>query len=337
MAEHLTEQGLVEVGRRVIRDEAAGLACLADGLDAAFAQAVRRLQHLPGPLIVTGLGKSGLIARKIAATLTSTGTPAAFLHPVEALHGDLGLVGPDSALLALSRSGNTEEILKFVLHFRRLGGAVIAMTAGASSRLAELATLRLSLPDLKEACPLNLAPTTSTSMMLALGDALAMALVEARGFKPEDFARFHPDGSLGKRLLLRARDLMHGGEELPVVRLDQSMEDLLGTIDRKAMGLACLVQPDGTLAGVFTDGDLRRLVRRCGDPMGLSVAEAYRLSRRAVGEAAVKQSAVRPELPLIDCRQLMRDSRITSLVVTDAANRPLGLVRQQDIVAIGMG
>ncbi len=265
----MEERELIAVGRRVIAQEAKGLQCLAEGLDECFAAAVKLVRSLRGHLVVTGLGKSGLIARKVAATLTSTGTAAAYMHPVEALHGDIGLVGGDDALLAFSKSGNTDELVRFVLHFRNLGGAVIAVTAAPRSKMAELASLVVPMPDLPEACPMNLAPTTSTAMMLSLGDALAMALVEARGFKPEDFARFHPEGSLGKRLLLRARDLMHTGAELPVVRIDQSLEELLATMTAKSLGLACIVEPEGTFLGVFTDGDLRRLVRRCPDPMKL--------------------------------------------------------------------
>jgi arabinose-5-phosphate isomerase len=332
----MDERELIAVGRRVIAQEAAGLKCLADGLDESFAAMVNLVRSLRGHLVVTGLGKSGLVARKIAATLTSTGTAATFMHPVEALHGDIGLVGPDDALLAFSKSGNTDELVRFVLHFRNLGGAVIVATSAPRSKMAELATLVVPMPELPEACPMNLAPTTSTAMMLSLGDALAMTLVEARGFKPEDFARFHPEGSLGKRLLLRARDLMHAGDELPVVRIDQSIEDLLMTMTEKSLGLACIVEAAGTLLGAFTDGDLRRLVRRCPDPMKLSAAEAFRMSRRETTDIKVKCSAIRPDMPLIDCRQIMRDSVITHLVVTDEQNRPVGIVRQQDIIAVGL-
>jgi len=256
---------------------------------------------------------------------------------VEALHGDIGLVGPDDALLAFSKSGNTDELVRFILHFRNLGGAVIAVTSAPKSRMAELAAIVVPMPDLPEACPMNLAPTTSTSMMLGLGDALAMTLVEARGFKPEDFARFHPEGSLGKRLLLRARDLMHAGDQLPVVRIDQSLEDLLRTITEKSLGLACIVDPAGGFLGVFTDGDLRRLVRRCPNPMTLAVEEAFRMSRRSTGDVRVSRSTIGPDMPLIDCRQIMRDSVITALVVTDEQNHPIGIVRQHDIIAIGLG
>ncbi len=333
----MDERELIAVGRRVIVQEAEGLRCLAEGLGEAFAAMVGLVGSLRGHLVVTGLGKSGLVARKVAATLTSTGTAATYMHPVEALHGDIGLVGPDDALLAFSKSGNTDELVRFVLHFRNLGGSVIAVTAAPHSKMAELAGLVVPMPDLPEACPMNLAPTTSTAMMLSLGDALAMTLVEARGFKPEDFARFHPEGSLGKRLLLRARDLMHAGDELPVVRVDQSLEDLLATMTAKSLGLACIVEPDGAFVGVFTDGDLRRLVRRCPDPMRLSAQEAWRLSRREAGDIKVKRSTISADMPLIDCRQLMRDSMITQLVVLDEGNRPVGIVRQQDIVAVGLG
>lgn len=333
----MDEREWIAVGRRVIAQEAAGLKCLADGLGESFAAAVDLIRSLRGHLVVTGLGKSGLVARKIAATLTSTGTAATFMHPVEALHGDIGLVGPDDALLAFSKSGNTDELVRFVLHFRNLGGSVIVATSAPRSKMAELATLVIPMPDLPEACPMNLAPTTSTAMMLSLGDALAMTLVEARGFKPEDFARFHPEGSLGKRLLLRARDLMHAGEELPIVRVDQSLEDLLTTMTEKSLGLACIVDAAGAFLGAFTDGDLRRLVRRCPDPMKLSAEQAFRLSRRETSDIKVRRSTVGLDTPIIDCRQIMRDSMITHLVVADEQNRPIGIVRQQDIIAVGLG
>ncbi len=337
MSDCLSENELIEIGQRTVQAEAGALRCLAESLGQSFAEAVNLIKALPGQLVVTGLGKSGLIARKVAATLTSTGTPATHMHPVEALHGDIGLVSPDDALIAFSKSGNTDEIVKFIVHYRRLGGAVIAVTSDPRSRMAELAAVTILLPDLPEACPFNLAPTTSTSLMLALGDALAIALVEARGFKPEDFARLHPEGSLGKRLLLRAKDLMHSGEELPVVRSDQSFEDLLRTIDEKSLGMTCIVDADGAFAGVFTDGDLRRLIRRCPNPMTLSIDEAIRQSRPSASRIHVSRSVITPETPLIDCRQIMRDSKITALVVTDPHNQPIGIVRQHDIVAIGMG
>lgn len=337
MDKHLLAGDLVQIGRRVILQESSALKCLAEGLGESFAAAVDLIESLCGQLVVTGLGKSGLIARKVAATLTSTGTPATFMHPVEAMHGDMGLVSSGDALLAFSRSGNTDEIVKFILHFRQLGGAVIAVTSNPRSRMAELATVTVAMPDLPEACPMNLAPTTSTSLMLSLGDALAMVLVEARGFKPEDFARFHPEGSLGKRLLLRARDVMHAGDALPVLGIDRSFDDLLRTITEKGLGMACIVDDKGQFLGVFTDGDLRRLIRRCASPMSLPLGEAFKLSRRDPGEVKVNRSAVTPDTPLIDCRQIMRDSIITALVVTDEQNRPVGIVRQQDIVAIGLG
>jgi len=327
----------LERGSGVIRREGQSLLRLADALDESFARAVDLLQNLAGRLVVTGLGKSGLIARKVAATLTSTGTPATYMHPVEALHGDLGLVASEDVLLAFSKSGNTDELVRFAIYFRKLGGSVIAVTANSTSKLAELSYLTIVMPDLPEACPLNLAPTTSTTMMLALGDALAMALVEARGLKPEDFARFHPEGSLGKRILLRASDLMHSGDELPVVRTDQSFEDLLRVIDEKHLGLACIVDGEGKFYGVFTDGDLRRLIRRCGNPMSLSVPEAFRLSRRDPNDVPVTRSTVSPDTPLVECRQIMKESKITALVVTDDDGRPLGVVRQHDIVAAGLG
>ena len=337
MSERTALRDMIGSARRLVTEEAEALQSLAAMLDESFAKAVRLIESLEGRLIVTGLGKSGLIARKVAATLTSTGTPATFMHPVEAMHGDLGLVNADDALLAFSKSGNTDELVRFVLHFRRLGGAVVAATADRTSRLAELASIVIEMPDLPEAGPLNLAPTTSTSMMLALGDALAMALMEVRGLQPDDFAKLHPEGSLGKRLLLRARDLMHAGDELPVVGTDQSFADLLRTIDEKHLGLACIVDTEGKLSGVFTDGDLRRLIRRSKNPMKLSLGEALPLSRRDPGDSPVARSTVRADMPIMECRQIMRDSKITSLIVVDEQGKPQGIVRQHDIVAVGLG
>jgi len=325
-----------EIACGVIREEAAALQQAAATLGPVLESAVQTILAARR-VIVSGLGKSGVIAQKIAATFTSTGTPAWFMHPVEALHGDLGNVTRDDCLVALSRSGCTDEVLRFVSHFRRLGGPVIAVTQARESRLAELSRHVVCLPDVPEAGPLNLAPTTSCVLQLAIGDALAMALLHARGFRAEDFAQYHPEGALGRRLLLRAEDLMHAGDKLPLVHADQPFDQLLLEITRKHLGVALLVQRDGALLGTFTDGDLRRLFERVENPRGLRASEAFERSRRSPADPQVRVSAVKPGTPAVTCLTSMRDSQITHLVVVDESDRPIGLLRLMDLVNAGLG
>lgn len=325
-----------EVAREVVLDEVAALQQVAAGLDEAFARVIELLL-IPGTQVfVSGIGKSGNIAKKIAASLASTGTPASFMHPVEALHGDLGNVSERHVLLALSRSGNTEELIRFATHFRRLGGPVVALTQGRESKLAELSRFTLLLPDLPEAGPYGLAPTTSCMMQLALGDALTMALFHARGFSPEDFARYHPEGTLGRRLLLRAEDLMVPREKLPLVDSDAGMQQLLLEMSGKSLGLAILVARDGRLAGMFTDGDLRRLCERVEKWHDLKAHDAHARSRRAPGTPPVPISTIRPGRPAVDCLQIMREAQISSLIVADDQDRPVGVLRLFDLIAAGL-
>ena len=271
----------LDIARQVVADEADALARLAETLDGGFDATLETI--LPATqVIVSGLGKSGNIAQKIAATLTSTGTPAVYMHPVEALHGDLGIVTERHCLIALTRSGNTPEMLRFVEHFRRLGGPVIGITQGRESRLAELSQHVLLLPEVPEARPLKLAPTTSCVLMLAVGDALAMALLHARGFEAEDFAQYHPEGALGRRLLLRAEDLMHAGDELPLVRADDTFEHLLLEMTRKQLGLTLICETDGKLLGTFTDGDLRRVFSRVPESAVVVIAPRADFDRAEV-------------------------------------------------------
>jgi arabinose-5-phosphate isomerase len=325
----------LEIARQVIAEEADALgrlaATLGDGFDAALETVLSAAQ-----IIVSGLGKSGNIAQKIAASLTSTGTPAVYMHPVEALHGDLGIVTERHCLIALSRSGNTDELLRFVAHFRRLGGPVIGITQARESRLAEFSRHVILLPEVPEAGPLNLAPTTSCVMMLAAGDALAMALLHARGFEPKDFAQYHPEGTLGRRLLLRAQDLMHTGDELPVVQADDSFENLLVEMTRKQLGLALLCEADGRLLGTFTDGDLRRIFSRVENPRELDARSAYAQSRRSTSAPPVPISTVPGSEPAVECLRIMRESQITSLVVIGGARRPVGVIRLMDLLGAGL-
>ena len=325
------------VARRVIADEADALTLLAQTLDGDFDATLDTLLQANQQIVVSGLGKSGFIAQKIAASLTSTGTPALFMHPVEALHGDLGIVTEQHALIALSRSGNTDEVLRFVAHFHRLGGPVVGITQNPESRLVELCRHVLVLPDVPEAGPLNLAPTTSCVTMLAAGDALAMALLHRRGFRAEDFAQYHPEGALGRRLLMRATDLMHAGDLLPIVPADHAFNDLILEMTRTRLGLALIVEADGSLLGTFTDGDLRRIFERVPDPRGIDVRTAYASSRRSPGAPPVPISTIKATLPAVDCLRIMRDGQITSLVVTDENEQPIGLLRIMDLLNAGIG
>jgi arabinose-5-phosphate isomerase len=327
----------LQIARQVVADEAEALHQLAERFGGDFDAILDTILAANEQIVVSGLGKSGVIAQKIAATLTSTGTPAVFMHPVEALHGDLGIVSERHCLIALSRSGNTAEMLRFVAHFRRLGGPVIGVTQQAGSRLAELCRHVLLLPDVPEAGPLNLAPTTSCILMLAAGDALAMALLHRRGFKAEDFAQYHPEGALGRRLLLRAADLMHAGAALPVVPVDSSFHDLIVEMTRKQLGLALIVEADGRLLGTFTDGDLRRIFERVEDPRRIDARTAYQQSRRLPTAPPVPVSAVKGGHLALECLRIMQAAQITSLVVRDEAGKPVGLLRLMDLLNAGLG
>ncbi|MFO0974585.1 MAG: KpsF/GutQ family sugar-phosphate isomerase [Phycisphaerae bacterium] len=326
------------LARSVIEEEGRALSALAAALDDSFRRAVERILAIErrGRVVVAGVGKSGLVGRKIAATLSSTGTAAVYLHPVEALHGDLGVVGSDDVLLALSKSGHTEEVVRLAGHFKRLGGHVIAACEARDAPLAELAEIVLLMPKRNEAGPLSLAPTTSTTMLLALGDALAMALLDARGFAAEDFARFHPNGALGRRLLLRAADLMHAGPDLPRVAVSSPFRDLLHEMTSKHLGMACLVDGQGALVGVFTDGDLRRVLERVDRPLDLVAGDAWRRSRRDPNDTPVPVSTISEQLLAVDCLDLMRREQITALVVAGPRGEPIGVVRLQDVVRAGI-
>ena len=326
-----------KLARQFIHEQIDALTALSHLINEPFARAVQLILASKAQMILTGIGKSGLIARKAAATLSSTGTPAIFMHPVEGLHGDLGLVDSNAVLLALSKSGQTDELVSFVGHFRRVGGHVIVMSEDRPSPLSELADVVLPIPQKPEAGPLALAPTTSTLMMLALSDALAMALLDARGFDENQFARFHPDGSLGRRLLLRASDLMHSGAALPRVSTSSSFKDLLVEMTSKHLGMACVLDERENLLGVFTDGDLRRLLTRCEAVTRLTAGEAWRQSRRDPNEPPVKCSTVPATMLAVDCLRIMRESEITMLIVSSDGHRPDGVVRLQDLVRAGLG
>ncbi len=307
----------------VLQIEAEAVAALALRIGDEFVRACEIMLDCRGRVVVSGMGKSGHVARKIAATLASTGTPAFFMHPAEASHGDLGMVTADDVVLALSYSGNTDELLAIVPLVKRRGSRLIAMTGAADSRLAALADVHLDAAVAREACPLNLAPTASTTAALALGDALAVALLDARGFGPDDFASSHPGGALGRRLLTHVSDVMRSGEALPTVRSGATLVAAVLEVTRKRMGMVAVLDDDGVLRGIFTDGDLRRLLERGGDIRGLAVDCAMTVNPAVIGPHALAAEAV----------GLMEARRISQLLVVDQRRHLVGALHIHDLLA----
>jgi arabinose-5-phosphate isomerase len=317
-----TDTRILASGRHTLNIEAAALAQLRDRIDAPFVAAVRLILQCEGRIVVCGLGKTGHIARKIAATLASTGTPALFLHAAEALHGDLGMLTSKDVLLALSHSGAGQEVLAILPAARRLGVGIIAMTGYPQSELAKLADLHLDVGVQAEACPLNLAPTASTTAALALGDALAVACLEARGFDEKDFAMAHPGGALGRRLLTRVRDVMRIGEALPTVPAWASIAQALEEISRKSMGMTAVVNDQGQAVGIFTDGDLRRLIESHGDVRGLGVDQGMSTEPRLIHADAMA----------VDAARIMDDAKISQLLVADETGKLVGALHMHDLM-----
>jgi arabinose-5-phosphate isomerase len=310
------------LAERVLRMEAEAILALIPRLDERFDRAVDLLFRCGGRVIVTGMGKSGLIGRKIAATLASTGTPAYFLHAAEGVHGDLGMVARGDVVLALSNSGETDELLAILPLLKRLGVPIVLLTGNPASTLARQADVVLDVAVAEEACPMNLAPTASTTAALATGDALAMALLDLRGLRPEDFAALHPRGHLGWRTLFRVADLMHTGDEVPCVAADTPMKDVIVEMTRKRLGMTTVVDAGGRLVGVITDGDLRRAHLRPEPIVALRAGDVASRSPKTVdaGDLAVK------------ALEIMETFAITSLVILDAAQRPLGVVHMHDVL-----
>jgi len=315
--------------RRVLAQEAEGLVQLGASLDAGFGRAVSLLAGATGRVVVTGMGKSGHVARKIAATLASTGTPALYVHPAEASHGDLGMIVPGDAVLALSNSGETPELADLVAHARRFGLALVAITGRAESALARAADVVLLLPPAPEACPMGLAPTTSTTMQLALGDALAVALLTRRGFSAADFRIFHPGGKLGAKLS-RVRDLMHGGEEMPLAPPDLRMDAALVAMTAKRFGCLGIVE-DGRLIGIITDGDLRRALQP-----GRAAPQSSLLSR-TTGEVMTRSPrSIGPDALAAEALRMMNERSITALFVVDETGAPVGILHVHDLLRAGV-
>ena len=317
---------LIETAQRTIRLEIEAVEQLNARIDAAFVRACELILACKGRVVVVGMGKSGHIGRKIAATLASTGTTAFFVHPAEASHGDMGMITRDDVVLALSNSGTTSEIVTLLPLIKRLGITLISMTGNPGSMLAQAAAVNLDASVAIEACPLNLAPTSSTTASLVLGDALAIALLEARGFTAEDFAFSHPGGALGRRLLLKVEHVMHTGERLPKVARGTSLRDALLEMTQKGLGMTVIVEADGRLAGIFTDGDLRRALDK-----GVDVRQA-----RIDEVMTVHGKTASAEMLAAEALKIMEDHKISSLVVVDEQELPIGALNMHDLLRAGV-
>jgi arabinose-5-phosphate isomerase len=325
-ASPLEDSALLATARRTLESEQAGISALVSRLDARFAAACRALLNCQGRVIVSGMGKSGHVAGKIAATLASTGTPAFFLHPAEAGHGDLGMITRPDVLLALSNSGETAELLLLLPHVKRLGVPLIVLTGRVDSTLAQAADITLDVSVEQEACPHNLAPTTSTTAALAMGDALAVAVLEARNFSVEDFARHHPGGALGRRLLMSVESLMRTGAAVPRVSPDTLLAAGLVEMSAKGLGLTAIVDADDKVLGVFTDGDLRRALDRHTDLHTTTMRQTMTAPARTVAPGELAATAA----------LLMETHRVTALLVVDAHGRLIGALNVHDLMRAGV-
>lgn len=319
-------QSVMQMARQVIDIEARAVVNLADTIDASFVKAVELLLNCQGRVVIIGMGKSGHIARKIAATMASTGTPAFFVHPGEAAHGDLGMITPQDVALLLSYSGESDEVLVLLPALKRKGVPLIAMTGKPQSTLAREADVHLNSAVAEEACPLGLAPTASTTAALVLGDALAVSLLETRGFGPEDFAVSHPAGRLGRRLLVHVRDVMHAAEELPKVQSGVSLKEALLEMSAKGLGMTAIVGQNNALLGLFTDGDLRRALDRNIDLLGASVNDVMTQNPKTIDQDRLAAEAV----------QILEAKRINGLLVVNAEGALVGALNMHDLMRAGV-
>ena len=326
MANELTNKELIALAGEVLDIEARAVADLRDRLDDAFVAACQLCIDTPGRIVVAGMGKSGHISSKIAATLASTGTPAFFMHPGEASHGDLGMITAQDVLLAVSYSGETEEVITILPLVKRMGAKLITMTGNPNSTLAKAADVHLDVSVSEEACPLNLAPTASTTATLAMGDALAVALLKIRGFTAEDFAMSHPSGSLGKRLLLRVADVMRTGNDMPVVKPDVTLTDGLMEMTQKGLGMTAIVDEQDRIIGIFTDGDLRRALDEGADVRATRMHEVMHEGCKTIAADVLAAEAV----------HVMEENKITSLLVSDEDRQLLGALNIHDLFRAGI-
>jgi arabinose-5-phosphate isomerase len=320
-----TRAAIVRQALNVLRIEQQAIAGLIPHINHDFVTAVRVVRECTGRVVVTGMGKAGLIARKISATMSSTGTPSIWMHPAEAYHGDLGIVQHDDVVICLSNSGETDEVTRLLPTLKRMGVVLIGITGKAQSTLAQHSSVVLNVHIREEACPLNLAPSASTTAMLAMGDALALTVADAQGFRQEDFARVHPGGALGKQLV-RVEEIMRKGTASPVVKLTAKVSDVLHTITRARAGSACVIDARGQLAGIFTDGDLRRHVKRTPD-----------LARQTVSSVmTTRPKVITKEQLAVEALRILNEYHIDELPVVDAKHRPIGLVDVQDLLKAGI-
>lgn len=316
----------IEKGKEVIRIEAEAVAALADKINGRFAEAVDTIFRAQGRVIMTGMGKSGLVARKIVATMNSTGTAAIFLHPSDAVHGDLGMVRKEDVVICISKSGDTEEIRQLLPMFRRIGVKVISMVGNMNSHLAQESDIVLDIGVKEEACPYDLAPTASTTATLAMGDALAIALLHRRNFTKEEFAMLHPGGNLGKRLLLRVEEIMASGSNVPIVRHHVPLAEAIVEMTSKRLGATCVVDESGKLCGIITDGDLRRLLQRTKDVSNVSTIQVMTKNPKTIRKGLLAVAAL----------EEMEQYNITQLPVVDEDHRPVGMVHLHDLVKAGL-
>ena len=312
---------LTNKAREVILKESEAVRAMADRLDDNFDKAIDLLYNIKGRAIITGIGKSGQVARKIAATLSSTGTPAFFIHPTEGIHGDMGMVLSGDVAIVISKSGDTDELIKMIPIFKRLEVPIIAITGGNGSPLSQASDVVLDASVESEACPLDLVPTSSTTAALVMGDALAAVLLELRGFTANDFSFIHPGGALGRKLI-KVGDLMHTGDELPIVKHNSSFKEMLVEMTSKRFGLAMVIDDDGRLSGIFTDGDLRRAMHEYDDPLKSTAGAMAKSNPKTISAEVFAASAV----------AIMEDYKITSLVIVDGDRRPIGLIHLHDLL-----
>ncbi|MDX1902443.1 MAG: KpsF/GutQ family sugar-phosphate isomerase [Gammaproteobacteria bacterium] len=317
---------ICDLGRAVIDSELEAVRALKTRIDENFAQACRYLLDCKGKIIVMGIGKSGHIARKLAATFASTGSPAFFIHPAEARHGDFGMIAPGDVILIISNSGETSELLDIIPFIKRLGLPLISLTGKIESTIARIATVNINISVEKEACPLGLAPTSSTTAALVMGDALAVSLLDRRGFTPEDFALSHPGGALGRRLLLRVEEIMHKEEAIPRVSMDVPLKTALMEMTQKKLGMTTIINSDQQLVGVFTDGDVRRAFDGEADVHNTIIRDIMTPNPKVIP----------PHTLAVDAQRIMENHKITSLIVTDHTHKPVGVVHMHDILQAGI-
>jgi arabinose-5-phosphate isomerase len=322
----VTSDEIIKNGKEVIRIEAEAVANLTKSINDQFVKAINAISESKGRVVLTGMGKSGLIARKIVATLNSTGTPAIYLHPTDALHGDLGMVRKEDVVILISKSGKTEEVANLLPMLKRIGVKMIAMSGSENSRLSRECDIFLNISVKEEACPHDLAPTASTTATLAMGDALSVALLQKRNFTIEDFAFLHPGGSLGKRLSLQISEIMIKDEKIPKVKDDASLKDVIIEITTKRLGTTCVVDNNGLLTGIVTDGDLRRLLEKTLDIRKLTVKDVMSRKPKVLKENYLASFAL----------QQMENYKITSLIIIDDENKPVGIVHLHDLINLGL-